>query len=203
MLKLRTVNYVAVCPVLLAELSPKLLSREPRGPGRSPWAGVARPHWRRTTEAAEWPGMKTMTFQVRGMTHLHVMLWREKENKRKCERCVCFSIRRWWAATQQHFASIREVHHGAAGGAVLFPWLSASGPGHHHRQLVSLQVRRAVQDHSREQTLLPLPQVHTLTVWIPAEGNSSSCGSVARMCLKKPSRNLLVLSFQDLWPEAL
>lgn len=85
----------------------------------------------------------------------------EKTNWRKC--CLCCSIRRWWAATQQHFESFGEVHHGAACGAVVLPWLPASGHGHHHRQLVPLQVRRAVQDHGRKQTLLAVPQVHLLS----------------------------------------
>lgn len=84
-----------------------------------------------------------------------------KTNWRKC--CLCCSIGRWWAATQQHFESFGEVHHGAACGAVVLPWLPASGNGHHHRQLVPLQVRRAVQDHGREQTLLAVPQVHRLS----------------------------------------
>lgn len=53
--------------VLLTEHCPKLLSREPRGPERSPWVVVASLRWRRMTEAAEWRGMKMMTFQVRGM----------------------------------------------------------------------------------------------------------------------------------------
>lgn len=75
--------------------------------------------------------------------------------------CVCISIRRRRAATLQHPASVGEVHHGAAGGAVLLPRLPASGPGHHHRQLVARQVRGAVQDHRRQQTLLPVPQVHS------------------------------------------
>lgn len=83
--------------------------------------------------------------------------------------CVCISIRRRRAAALQHPASVGEVHHGAAGGAVLLPRLPASGPGHHHRQLVALQVRGAVQDHRRQQTLLPVPQVHswllTPSIW--------------------------------------
>lgn len=57
---------------------------------------------------------------------------------------VCFSIRWGRAATQQHPASLREVHHGAAGGAVLLSGLPAPGLGHHHCQLISLQVGRAV-----------------------------------------------------------
>lgn len=85
---------------------------------------------------------------------------------------VCVSIGRRRAATQQHFASIGEVHHGAAGGAVVFPGLPASGPGYHHRQLVSLQVRRTVQGHSREQALLPVPQVHTSQAEIMGEINN-------------------------------
>lgn len=174
MLKLHSVNYAAVCLVLLTEHCPKLLSREQRGPERSPWAVAARPHWRRTTEAAEWPGMKMMTFQVRESTRDAVeadgqqttkKIW--KNEKHTLPLHVCFSIRRWRATAQQHLASLGEVHHGATGGAVLLPWLPASGPGHHHRQLLSLQVRRAVQDHSREQTLLPLPQVHTSQVGYP------------------------------------
>lgn len=35
--------------------------------------------------------------------------------------CLCFSIGRRGAAAQQHPAGLGEVHHGAAGGAVLFP----------------------------------------------------------------------------------
>lgn len=100
----------------------------------------------------------------------HILMWwlldveeweRGKANWRKC--CLCCSIGRWWAATQQHFESFGEVHHGAACGAVVLPWLPASGNGHHHRQFVPLQVRRAVQDHSRKQTLLAVPQVHHLS----------------------------------------
>lgn len=55
------------CLALLTEHSPRLLSREQRRLGRSPWAVAASPRWRRMTEATEWPGTKTMTFQVRGM----------------------------------------------------------------------------------------------------------------------------------------
>lgn len=70
--KLHIVNYL--CSELLTEHCPKLLSREQRGPERSPWAVVVRAHWRRMTEAAEWPGMKMMTFQVSEITRLHMMV---------------------------------------------------------------------------------------------------------------------------------
>lgn len=84
---------------------------------------------------------------------------KDEDGKKYKVACFSFSIGRWWTSAQQHLASLGEVHHGAVGGAVLFPWLPASGLGHHYRQLVSFQVRRAVSDHGREQTLLSLPQV--------------------------------------------
>lgn len=97
MLKLHyTVSYVSVCSVLLTEHCPKLLSKEQRGPERSPWAVEARPHWRRMTEAVEWPGMKMMTFQVREMRH-HAAE-EEGEQKIKTKKrsfiflCICVSV---------------------------------------------------------------------------------------------------------------
>lgn len=161
------------CIALLTEHSPKLLSREQRRLGRSPWAVAAMPRWRRMTEATEWPGTKTTTFQVRGMKSDSVEVEGDQKSRgpkrlnEHCFVCVIFSIRRRRATTQQHPASLREVHHGAAGRTVLFPGLPASGPGHHHRQLITLQVRRAVQDHSRKQALLCLPQVRVSLAGYP------------------------------------
>lgn len=78
--------------VLLAEHCPKLLSREQRGPERSPWAVVARPRWRRTTEAAEWRGMKMMTFQVREMRReggRRSKDWRKYKRTNKTQFTLC------------------------------------------------------------------------------------------------------------------
>lgn len=103
-----------------------------------------------------------MTFQVRESKWTFFNYYYCSSKKPSFDfACVCISIRRRRAAALQHPASVGEVHHGAAGGAVLLPRLPASGPGHHHRQLVALQVRGAVQDHLHQQTLLPVPQVHS------------------------------------------
>lgn len=146
---------------VLTELCPRLLSREQRWLERSQWAAAARPRLRRPTEAAGWYGTKMMTFQVRGNDTSKD--WRNivpHKTLNWLSTCVCCSIR--WRRTppQQHPAGVGEVHHGAAGGAVLLPRLPASGPGHQYHQLISIQVRRPIQDHSCEQTLFPLPKVH-------------------------------------------
>lgn len=99
---------------------------------------------------------------------LSVKSTKKIKKRQKMLKCTSnshvFSSIRWWrASSQQHFASFREIHHGAAGRAVLFPWLPASGLRHHHCQLISLQDWRTVQDHSCEQTLFPMSQVHWIT----------------------------------------
>lgn len=53
------------CIVLLVEHCPKLLWRAQRGLERSQWVAAAKVHWRKMTEAAEWPGTKMMTSLVR------------------------------------------------------------------------------------------------------------------------------------------
>lgn len=61
------INTTSNCTLLLAEHCPKLLWRVQRGLERSPWAAAAKAHWRKMTEAAEWPGTKMMTSLVREM----------------------------------------------------------------------------------------------------------------------------------------
>lgn len=79
--------------------------------------------------------------------------------------CVCRSIRRRRAALEQHAEGFGQVHHGAAGGARLLPGLPETGSGHHHRQLLTLQKRRAVPCDGRQQTLLSLSQVRYHSSW--------------------------------------
>jgi len=97
---------IAVCPALLTEHCPKLLSTEQRGPERSPWAVATRPHWRRTTEAAGWSGMKMMMFQVRGMAHVKAVWgkWKTKLNSPVCMRVFQYqtTVSRCPAALCEH-----------------------------------------------------------------------------------------------------